>query len=240
MKRRDDKKQSRSHFSVCAELVPYVVDKIDEVAYFHACLAKACGVDVYPTAKRLADEYFWMRHRGEMRGASGIRLRSYNGPSGSSSDDLALIKRIATDGFISGVTPIYTHAYERTETFTDRQRQLQLRRRGRWVEFVLLCDRSTSIRIQHTSENASAASSSDEEADPEEQRALLSATSNEILLGLPPLVSFPGVGAAEHLDSQEQRLLEEEVGGRLAFCLQPQDWVPAVALNAMAANTQKP
>jgi coproporphyrinogen III oxidase len=101
------------------------------------------GAEVYPRFKRWCDEYFFLRHRGEPRAIGGLFF-----------DDLSewgfgrcfhLVRRVG-DGFLAAYLPILGR---RKETpYGERERQFQLYRRGRYVEFNLLFDRGTLFGLQ--------------------------------------------------------------------------------------------
>lgn len=118
----------------------------DDCRHWHRVARDACmpfGADVYPRYKQWCDEYFHLPHRGEQRGVGGLFF-----------DDLDewgfercfAFMRSVGDHFQSAYMPI---VQRRRETpYGDRERQFQLYRRGRYVEFNLLFDRGTKFGIQ--------------------------------------------------------------------------------------------
>jgi coproporphyrinogen III oxidase len=117
----------------------------DAVAW-HRAARQVCapfGEDVYPRFKRWCDEYFYLRHRGEARGVGGIFF-----------DDLDEWGFERTFAFLRAVGDAFLPAYlpiarrRRSTPWGERQRQFQLHRRGRYVEFNLLYDRGTLFGLQ--------------------------------------------------------------------------------------------
>ena len=153
-----------------ADLTPYYAFKEDAV-HFHQTLKNACDVhnpEYYPTFKRWCDEYFYLRHREEQRGIGGIFF-DYQDASGklyveSQTDSSAAIysqkvgnvARNWEDIFAfvqscgQAFLPAYLPIVERRQgiEYGDRQRNFQLYRRGRYVEFNLVYDRGTVFGLQ--------------------------------------------------------------------------------------------
>src|SRR5215469_10525185 len=111
---------------------------------FHAAMKAACDGETsadYARFKRWCDEYFYLPHRGEMRGIGGIFFDELRG-------DLE-----ATFTFVRDCGAAFMQSYEpiarlrRDERFGERERAFQLYRRGRYVEFNLLYDRGTSFGL---------------------------------------------------------------------------------------------
>jgi coproporphyrinogen III oxidase len=107
-----------------------------------ACLAPF-GPAHYPRFKAACDAYFQLPHRGEMRGVGGLFFDDFNEPGAARS--FALLRAVG-DAF----WPAYAAIVERRRDlpFGERQRQWQLYRRGRYVEFNLLYDRGTLFGLQ--------------------------------------------------------------------------------------------
>jgi coproporphyrinogen III oxidase len=127
-----------------ADLTPVFPDGEDTAA-FHAALQAACdGADpgYYRRFKAWCDEYFYLPHRGEPRGVGGIFF-----------DDLATPDFEADFAFVRAVGLAFLEVYPRllrrhmTEAWTAEQKQAQLVKRGRYVEFNLLYDRGTRFGI---------------------------------------------------------------------------------------------
>ncbi len=135
-----------------ADLTPWVLYDEDAV-HFHRHWRELCQrhpVADYPRFKKACDEYFFLPHRGEARGIGGIFF-DYLGlgvPPGTPAD-LAEVERLARDGtdsFLEAYLPIVER--RRATPFTDSERQWQLVRRGRYVEFNLVYDRGTVFGLK--------------------------------------------------------------------------------------------
>jgi|HubBroStandDraft_6_1064221.scaffolds.fasta_scaffold213826_1 coproporphyrinogen III oxidase len=108
---------------------------------YSAC--KAFGSSLYSQFKRQCDDYFFLPHRGEPRGIGGLFFDNLQ------LDDVhrtfALIRSIG-NAFLPGYLPIVLR--RKDHPFGPRERAFQLYRRGRYVEFNLLCDRGTLFGLQ--------------------------------------------------------------------------------------------
>jgi coproporphyrinogen III oxidase len=143
---------------------------------WHRTAKAACdpfGEDVYARYKRWCDEYFFLKHRNEPRGVGGLFF-----------DDLNAWGFEKTFAFMRSVGDTYVNAYRpivnkrKSLPFTEAQRDFQLYRRGRYVEFNLVYDRGTLFGLQSGGRTES------------------------ILMSLPPLVKWrynwqPEAGSAE-------------------------------------------
>jgi coproporphyrinogen III oxidase len=127
-----------------ADLTPCYPWREDAV-HFHATWKAACDrhdPGYYPRFKKWCDDYFFLPHRGETRGIGGIFFDYLK-------DDLEArfaFVRDAGDAFLAAYRPIA--ARRRAEPWGDRERQFQLWRRGRYVEFNLLYDRGTIFGLK--------------------------------------------------------------------------------------------
>ncbi|MEM8590411.1 MAG: oxygen-dependent coproporphyrinogen oxidase [Pseudomonadota bacterium] len=128
-----------------ADLTPMVEDPADTTD-FHARLQQACDAHdptYYPHFKKWCDEYFFLKHRNEARGVGGIFYDNVD--SGDWQADFAFTRDVG-EAFLD----IYPRLVERKMDlpWTDAQREHQLARRGRYVEFNLLYDRGTVFGLQ--------------------------------------------------------------------------------------------
>lgn len=127
------------------DLTPYYGFE-DDAVHWHRNARQACepfGSDVYPRLKAQCDTYFYLPHRKEPRGIGGLFFDDHRGDGFD--DALALVRSIG-DHFLSGYLPIIER--RREHPWGERERQFQLLRRGRYVEFNLLHDRGTRFGLQ--------------------------------------------------------------------------------------------
>ena len=162
------------------DLTPYYGNK-EDVVHWHKTAKAACdpfGEDVYDRYKKWCDEYFFLPHRNEPRGVGGLFY-----------DDLSDWGFEKTFGFMQSVGNAYLDAYvpivhnNMDRSYGQRERDWQLYRRGRYVEFNLVFDRGTLFGLQSNGRTEA------------------------ILMSLPPLVRWeygltpdPGTPEAELLD----------------------------------------
>jgi len=127
------------------DLTPYYGFEEDCV-HWHKMAKAACqpfGEDVYPKYKAWADRYFYLKHRQEARGIGGIFYDDLNEWGFERSFEFM---RSVGDHFIKAYQPIV--AQRKKQAFTQKERDFQLYRRGRYVEFNLLYDRGTLFGLQ--------------------------------------------------------------------------------------------
>lgn len=151
----------------------------EDILHWHQTAANLCqpfGDDVYPQYKQWCDEYFYLKHRGETRGVGGLFFDDLN--RWDFDTCLNFIKAVG-EGYIQAYIPIV--AKRKNIIFGERQRQFQLYRRGRYVEFNLVWDRGTLFGLQSGGRTES------------------------ILMSMPPLVRFEYSYQPEP-DSPEARL----------------------------------
>ncbi|HJX17222.1 MAG TPA: oxygen-dependent coproporphyrinogen oxidase [Acidiferrobacterales bacterium] len=127
------------------DLTPYYGFEEDSV-HWHRTAKSACdpfGADYYLRFKKWCDEYFFLKHRNETRGVGGLFF-----------DDLNELNFEHSFGFLKSVGDHYLPAYvpivqKRKDTpYGERERDFQLYRRGRYVEFNLVYDRGTLFGLQ--------------------------------------------------------------------------------------------
>ncbi|MDE2162280.1 MAG: oxygen-dependent coproporphyrinogen oxidase [Alphaproteobacteria bacterium] len=143
---------AKSWFGGGADLTP-MTPNADDTADFHAALKRACDdadATYYPRFKKWCDEYFFLPHRGEMRGVGGIFYDYLD--TGDWEKDFAFTRAVGL-AFLD----IYPHIVRRHmgRTWTEAERAHQMVRRGRYAEFNLLYDRGTQFGLK-TGGNAEA------------------------------------------------------------------------------------
>ena len=118
----------------------------DDAVHWHTVAKEACepfGPEVYPRFKRWCDEYFFLRHRNEPRGIGGIFFDDLN--EWGFERCFELLRRVG-DRFLPAYLPIVRR--RRGMPWGERERDFQLYRRGRYVEFNLVWDRGTLFGLQ--------------------------------------------------------------------------------------------
>lgn len=136
---------SKSWFGGGADLTPMYPDDKD-TADFHTAFKASCDrhdPEYYPKFKKWCDEYFFLPHRNEPRGVGGIFYDYLD--TGNWDNDLAFTKDVG-----STFADIYPEIVRRhmDKDWTPEQREHQLVRRGRYVEFNLLHDRGTQFGLK--------------------------------------------------------------------------------------------
>ena len=145
------------------DLTPYYGFEEDAV-HFHQIYKNSLapfGDDLHPKYKKWCDEYFFLKHRNEPRGIGGIFFDDLSVPD---FDTAFAIQQSVGDHFLSAYVPLLE---KRMNTpYGERERDFQLYRRGRYVEFNLVIDRGTIFGLQSNGRTES------------------------ILLSMPPLVKW--------------------------------------------------
>jgi coproporphyrinogen III oxidase len=127
------------------DLTPYYPFE-EDCLHWHRTANEACGpygTDYYARFKKWCDEYFYLKHRGETRGVGGLFF-----------DDFSERGFEHSFGFMRSVGDHYLPAYlpivqnRRDTLYGERERDFQLYRRGRYVEFNLVYDRGTLFGLQ--------------------------------------------------------------------------------------------
>jgi len=163
------------------DLTPYYPFE-EDCRHWHQVAANACepfGSDVYPRFKQWCDDYFFLKHRNEARGVGGLFFDDLNDWDFATTFDFM---RAVGDSYLEAYLPILER--RRNHPYGEREREFQLYRRGRYVEFNLVYDRGTLFGLQSGGRTES------------------------ILMSLPPLVRWDYAWAPEP-DSPEARLAEE-------------------------------
>jgi coproporphyrinogen III oxidase len=127
------------------DLTPYYGFEEDAV-HWHRTARAACepfGAEIHPRFKTWCDEYFFLKHRGEPRGVGGIFFDDLN--EWGFERSFALLRSVG-DHFLPAYLPILRR--RRDTPHGERERDFQLYRRGRYVEFNLVWDRGTLFGLQ--------------------------------------------------------------------------------------------
>ena len=138
-------KTSKTWFGGGIDITPAISFK-KETEYFHSILDKACSKHsktYYDEHKKWCDEYFFLKHRNEARGAGGIFFDYLD--SGDINNDLEYVKEVG-NFFLSYIQYIFNKYAEKE--WTDQEKHMQLKKRGRYVEFNLLYDRGTKFGLE--------------------------------------------------------------------------------------------
>lgn len=127
------------------DLTPYYGFQDDAVHFHSTCQAALApyGDDKYPRFKTWCDEYFYLKHRCEQRGVGGIFFDDFSELGFDRS--LSMMQSVG-DSFLEAYLPIV--ARRQNSAYGEREREFQLYRRGRYVEFNLVWDRGTHFGLQ--------------------------------------------------------------------------------------------
>jgi coproporphyrinogen III oxidase len=118
----------------------------EDARHFHLACQEALmpfGDDKYPKFKSWCDDYFFLKHRNEPRGVGGIFFDDFS--EGGFDNGFALIRSVG-DAFLAAYMPVVQR--RKDLPYTQRERDFQLYRRGRYVEFNLVWDRGTHFGLQ--------------------------------------------------------------------------------------------
>jgi coproporphyrinogen III oxidase len=127
------------------DLTPYYGYE-EDVRHWHATAREACapsGAAVYPRLKQWCDDYFFLKHRNEPRGVGGLFFDDWR--EGGFAQSFALMRSVG-DHFLPAYLPIAQR--RKDQPYGARERDWQLYRRGRYVEFNLVWDRGTLFGLQ--------------------------------------------------------------------------------------------
>ncbi|WP_298218426.1 oxygen-dependent coproporphyrinogen oxidase [Halothiobacillus sp.] len=130
------------------DLTPYYGFAEDAV-HWHEQSRAACtpfGDELYPRFKQWCDEYFWLKHRSEPRGVGGLFFDDYGADGQIDFEQAFGLMRSVGDHYLPAYTPIV--AKRKDTPYGERERDFQLYRRGRYVEFNLVYDRGTLFGLQ--------------------------------------------------------------------------------------------
>ncbi|MGB2869990.1 MAG: oxygen-dependent coproporphyrinogen oxidase [Bacteroidota bacterium] len=162
-----------------ADLTPAYLFE-DDARHFHATLKRVCNhhdPTYYPKFKKCCDEYFLIKHRNETRGIGGIFFDYLR----EDVEKLFAFVKDCGDSFLEAYVPIVKR--RRTEPWGESERQWQLLRRGRYVEFNLVYDRGTVFGLETQGRTES------------------------ILMSLPPFARWE-YGAEARIGSREEELMK--------------------------------
>jgi coproporphyrinogen III oxidase len=138
----------QSWFGGGIDLTPHYVSE-EDAKFFHQQLKNSCDQhhpSYYIDFKKWADDYFFIKHRNETRGIGGIFFDYLKAESGfTMAQRFDFVKTVG-----SSFTSIYTYFMNRNKNlaYTDREKQWQYLRRGRYVEFNLVWDRGTKFGLE--------------------------------------------------------------------------------------------
>ncbi|WP_279462889.1 oxygen-dependent coproporphyrinogen oxidase [Aeromonas dhakensis] len=118
----------------------------EDVRHWHQVSHDLCqpfGDDIYPEFKAWCDRYFFLKHRGETRGVGGLFFDDLN--RWPFADSFAFMRAVG-EGYLAAYLPIVER--RKGDAYGEREREFQLYRRGRYVEFNLVYDRGTLFGLQ--------------------------------------------------------------------------------------------
>jgi coproporphyrinogen III oxidase len=127
------------------DLTPYY-PRDEDVLHWHRTASEACrpfGADLYAKYKDWCDRYFYLPHRNETRGVGGLFFDDLS--EGGFESCFAFLRSVG-DHFLPAYLPIVDR--RKDQAYGERERQFQLYRRGRYVEFNLVHDRGTAFGLQ--------------------------------------------------------------------------------------------
>jgi coproporphyrinogen III oxidase len=129
------------------DLTPHYIFE-EDAKFFHTHIKSVCdehNIAYYPEFKKWADDYFFIQHRNETRGIGGIFFDRLSAKDGISMEDRFHFVQAIGNNFL----PIYLPLIEKNKdkSYTEANRQWQLLRRGRYVEFNLVYDRGTKFGL---------------------------------------------------------------------------------------------
>ena len=127
------------------DLTPYYGFEEDCIHFHRTCKEALApfGADVHARYKKWCDEYFYLKHRNEPRGIGGIFFDDLN--EGGFDRCFGLMQAVG-DTFLPAYLPLCDR--RRDTPYTERERDFQAYRRGRYVEFNLVWDRGTLFGLQ--------------------------------------------------------------------------------------------
>lgn len=163
------------------DMTPFYGFDEDAVHFHQVCkdTLMPFGADKYPRFKQWCDEYFFLKHRQEQRGIGGVFFDDFQELGLAQS--FAMMQSVG-DSFLQAYLPIVKRRQDMP--YSEKERDFQLYRRGRYVEFNLVWDRGTHFGLQSGGRTES------------------------ILLSMPPLASW-SYQRPNEIGSPEERLYKE-------------------------------
>ncbi|GAB5373234.1 hypothetical protein AAMO2058_001732700 [Amorphochlora amoebiformis] len=119
---------------------------LDDIRHFHGTYKEVCdkhNPEFYPKFKAWADRYFKIKHRGETRGVGGIFFDDMNDRD---PEEIFRFSKDCLDSVVKAYVPIVDK--HKDDEFTQKQKDWQQMRRGRYVEFNLVYDRGTTFGLR--------------------------------------------------------------------------------------------
>jgi coproporphyrinogen III oxidase len=162
----------------------------EDCKHWHNTAKNACqdfGDDVYPKYKKWCDDYFYLKHRNEQRGIGGLFFDDLN--ESGYNNCFSFVKNVG-NSYLKAYLPIVQK--RKNILFGENEKQFQLYRRGRYVEFNLIYDRGTLFGLQTNGRTES------------------------ILMSLPPLVKFEYM--RKIYNNEEQKLYDHYLKPRDWTC----------------------
>jgi len=138
---------SYAWFGGGADLTPYVLYE-DDAIHFHEELKKSCdpfSSEYYPLFKKECDQYFFIPHRKETRGVGGVFFDYLGKSEPEKLEHFFNFTKSVGESFVNAYLPIVEKRMH--EEWTPREKEFQLLRRGRYVEFNLVYDRGTQFGL---------------------------------------------------------------------------------------------
>lgn len=174
---------NKAWFGGGSDLTPYYL-YTEDAKHFHQTFKDICDQhdqDYYPKFKKWCDEYFYLPHRQETRGIGGLFFDYLGREDNTNIGKIFSFVQDIGNGLMNAYLPIVNK--RKDETFTESQKNFQLQRRGRYVEFNLLYDRGTQFGLATNGRTES------------------------ILMSLPPLVRWDYCAEYDHA-TREAELLD--------------------------------
>ena len=171
------------------DLTPHYIFE-EDATFFHSLLKKVCDEHnprYYPEFKKWADDYFFITHRNETRGIGGIFFDRLTAKDTLTIEDRFKFVQAVGNTFLSAYIPLIEK--NKDKTFNENNKQWQLQRRGRYVEFNLVYDRGTKFGL------------------------LTNGRTESILMSLPPIAGWEYMNhpAKESLEEKTLQLLKKGI-----------------------------